>query len=204
MKSWLLLLLGILIFVSASAQTETDPTKLKKILPELNIAQKQQVLAYARQFKELDLDDAISKIFANLSPQEKKFVLEYAKLKLQPNAQINADSAETAAILTSVSWDKTTFDFGEMEEGKIYSGEFVVTNIGSNPLVFSGAKSRCDCTVADYPHTPIAVGASATVRVEFNSSKKLGQLQQGIVLYDNSDPNLRSILYIKGEVKAKQ
>jgi hypothetical protein len=43
-------------------------------------------------------------------------------------------------------------------------------------------------------------GESLTMRVEFNSSGKRGRSQPGIIVYDNSSPNLRNILYLDGEV----
>ncbi len=200
MKFWASLFWGLLLTWSALAQPNTEQAKLKKALSELDIAQKQQVLEYARHFKELDLDDVILRIAASLSPAERKFVSDFAQLKANGKTSTAGNSAEESAILTTVSWDKMMFDFGDIEEGKFYIGEFKVTNTGTQPLVFTGAKARCDCTVTDYPQYPIAVGASAIVRVEFNSSKKLGILDQGIVLYDNSAPNMRSILYLRGLV----
>ena len=101
---------------------------------------------------------------------------------------------------TTVSWDRDTLPFGRIEEGAILLDSFVVTNTGSSPYIITGAKSNCDCTVLRYPNFPVMPGDSATVRVEFDSSNKAGHARPGIILYDNSRPNRRNILYLEGYV----
>jgi hypothetical protein len=54
-----------------------------------------------------------------------------------------------------------------------------------------------------YPKFPVLPGETATVRVEFKSQGKVGKTIPGIIIYDNSSPNQRNLLYLNGEVTPK-
>ncbi|MCA0236450.1 MAG: DUF1573 domain-containing protein [Bacteroidetes bacterium] len=106
--------------------------------------------------------------------------------------------------LTTVSWKPDTLQFGIIEEGTILLDSFVLTNTGVLPYEIRGAKASCDCTVLRYPKKPIPPGQSASIRIEFDSQGKAGLTQPGIIIYDNSSPNLRSILYLNGRVMPRR
>lgn len=108
------------------------------------------------------------------------------------------------ANLTTVSWKPDTLQFGIIEEGTILLDSFVLTNTGVLPYEIRGAKASCDCTVLRYPKKPIKPGQSASIRIEFDSQGKAGLTQPGIIIYDNSSPNLRSILYLNGRVMPRR
>lgn len=101
---------------------------------------------------------------------------------------------------TTVTWNRDTLEFGVIEEGAILLDSFVVTNTGALPYQIRSVRSSCDCTVLRYPKTPVQPGKTASIRIEFDSHGKAGMTQPGIVVYDNSTPNLRSILYLNGRV----
>ncbi len=101
---------------------------------------------------------------------------------------------------TTVSWSRDTLDFGVIEEGTILLDSFTVTNTGVIPYQIRSVRTSCDCTVLRYPKSPLQPGKTATIRVEFDSQGKAGLAQPGIILYDNSAPNLRSILYFNGRI----
>ena len=105
---------------------------------------------------------------------------------------------------TTVTWNRDTIDFGIIEEGAILLDSFSVTNTGTVPYQIRSVRSSCDCTVLRYPKKPLQPGKTATIRVEFDSQGKAGIAQPGIILYDNSEPNLRSIVYFNGEIKPRK
>ncbi|HPI07701.1 MAG TPA: DUF1573 domain-containing protein [Saprospiraceae bacterium] len=106
--------------------------------------------------------------------------------------------------LTTVSWNRDTLQFGIIEEGAILLDSFLVTNTGTLPYQITHARASCDCTVLRYPKTPIKPGQTASIRIEFDSQGKAGLTQPGIIIYDNSTPNLRSILYLNGRVMPRK
>lgn len=182
-------------FVS-KAQTEDNVSsaKLKKILTSLTYQDKLDILNYAHQLRDVEPDDLILKIFDQLPSSEKKYVIDYAKYRLEgPPTELIVPET------TTVEWDMKEHDFEKIIEGKTYVALFKVTNTGDSPYQISNVRSSCDCTVTNYPKSKINPGEEATVVIEFNSIGKLGLINQGIVVYDNTE-NKRSILYLKGEV----
>ena len=117
-------------------------------------------------------------------------------------AHSNISSAQDAPIQdkTTVRWEPDTLYFGDINEGMILLDSFRVTNTGEFPYVIRSVKASCDCTVLRYPKEPLAPGQSATIRVEFDSAGKAGDALPGIVVYDNSRPNMRHILYLQGHI----
>lgn len=101
---------------------------------------------------------------------------------------------------TTVIWQPDTLFFGDVYEGAILLDSFRVMNTGENPYVIKSVKASCDCTVLRFPSHPIMPGETAAIRVEFDSAGKAGHARPGIVVYDNSQPNSRNILYLDGEV----
>ncbi len=134
-------------------------------------------------------------------------MLRFPRLILILVCMIAADLAWSQAQptgLTTVVWNRDTLDFGVIEEGAILLDSFSVTNTGPVPYQIRSVRSNCDCTVLRYPKTPVQPGKSATIRVEFDSRGKAGMAQPGIILYDNSTPNSRSILYFKGRIMPRK
>lgn len=73
---------------------------------------------------------------------------------------------------TTIEYETKVHDFGEIKEGDMVKYSFKFKNTGSEPLVISDAKGSCGCTVPDWPREPIAPGASAEIKVEFDSKGK--------------------------------
>ena len=108
----------------------------------------------------------------------------------------NTDSQER----TTVQWEPDTLFFGEIGEGMILLDSFQVTNTGEYPYIIRSVKASCDCTVLRFPKEPLQPGQTAVIRVEFDSAGKAGDALPGIVVYDNSRPNMRHILYLSGYI----
>lgn len=101
---------------------------------------------------------------------------------------------------TTVQWEPDTLFFGEINEGFILLDSFKVTNTGEHPYIIRSVKTSCDCTVLRLPKEPLMPGQTAAIRVEFDSAGKAGDALPGIVVYDNSRPNMRHILYLSGYI----
>ncbi|MEY3194550.1 MAG: hypothetical protein RIQ78_647, partial [Bacteroidota bacterium] len=105
---------------------------------------------------------------------------------------------------TTVRWTRDTLSFGSIEEGFILMDSFTVINTGNAPYTIESTKSSCSCTVLRYPTFPVMPGDTATIRVEFDSMNKAGHAQPGIILFDNSRPNKRNILYLDGTIEPRK
>jgi predicted secreted protein len=114
----------------------------------------------------------------------------------------NAAPAEPAAPTgptTTMSFTETEFNFGKVKAGEKVQHDYVFKNTGKEPLVISNAKGSCGCTVPEWPKEPIAPGASAKIKVEFDSKGKSGPQTKQVTITANTDP-VQSIIYIKGDV----
>lgn len=110
------------------------------------------------------------------------------------------DSLFATMPRTTVTWNRDTLFFGELEEGNYLLDSFVVRNTGVNPYHIKDVRTTCDCAIVKYPKEPLQPGGTAAVRFEFDSRRKAGYTQPALIVYDNSSPNLRKILYLDGTV----
>lgn len=120
------------------------------------------------------------------------------------NVDPNAAPAEPAAPTgptTVMTFNETEFNFGKVKAGEKVEHEYTFKNTGKEPLVISNAKGSCGCTVPEWPKEPIAPGASAKIKVNFDSKGKSGPQTKQVTITANTDP-VQSIIYIKGEVIA--
>lgn len=110
---------------------------------------------------------------------------------------LSAQESDAPPMRTEVRWEVDTLDFGSIEEGTLVLDSFVLHNTGNAPYVIRDVKTTCDCTLIKYPKAPVPPGGRAAVRFEFDSNVKNGYAHAGLIVYDNSAPNSRSILYFK-------
>lgn len=176
----------------AFAQTPTPDIRpmLKSLTPE----QRFQLLEYLR-YLGADLDLEIQQTYQQVGRKEQLKVMQYIDaLKPVKNTQRH----------TSVEWDRDTLPFTDVPEGTPIIDSFQVTNTGREPYQIYATKTTCDCTVIKAPEYPVMPGETAVLRVEFDTSDKLGTATPAIIVYDNSWPNKRSILYLNGNITVRK
>jgi hypothetical protein len=168
------------------------PQQFKEKVSELSEGQKKDVQAYLRHngaSREWEIQQTYEKMDETKRGRTVQFIsyLQQKEKGMVPER-------------TTVSWDRDTLQFGIVEEGHILLDSFQVTNTGTAPYLIRDVKTSCDCTVLRVPAFPVMPGETATIRVEFDSRNKAGNARPGIILYDNSRPNARNILYLNGQV----
>jgi Protein of unknown function (DUF1573) len=67
-------------------------------------------------------------------------------------------------------WEKTTHDFGKIEQNKPVTASFEFTNTGDSPLIITKATGSCGCTVPSYPKEPIMPGGTGIITAQFNAA----------------------------------
>ncbi len=100
----------------------------------------------------------------------------------------------------AIEFVETEFDFGKIKQGDIVTHAFKFKNTGKSELVIVDARASCGCTLPSIPKDPIAVGETGELTVEFNSSKKSGQIRKAIRITANTYPNQSHLVYINAEV----
>lgn len=115
------------------------------------------------------------------------------------NLNEDGEAAAPVGPTTSISFDETSFDFGDAKEGEKVKHAYKFTNTGSEPLVISNAKGSCGCTVPEWPKNPIPPGETGEIMVEFNSKGKPGKQTKRVTITANTDP-AQTFLQISGNV----
>lgn len=91
--------------------------------------------------------------------------------------------------LPTFAFAEESHDFGTINEGDEVEHVFQFTNSGEAPLIISGAKGSCGCTVPEWPKEPIGVGESGEIKVKFNSRKKPGVQNKTVTITSNTYPS---------------
>lgn len=90
----------------------------------------------------------------------------------------------------TIQLKERSYDFGRIPQGKPVTHVFVVTNTGKEPLVLEDVQASCGCTTPEWSKEPIAPGASAEIKVGYNSATE-GPFEKSI-----------NIFYQKGQMKS--
>jgi hypothetical protein len=167
---------------------------IRPLLKSLTPEQKLQLLNYLRHLG-ADIDNEIQQAYERVAMTNQHYVVEH--IGLLKKGESNWTPAE-------VKWNRDTLQFGKISEGTHIIDSFAVRNTGATPYLIRGTKTTCDCLILKSPDHPVMPGETAIVRFEFDSRGKRGVAIPAIIIYDNSFPNKRSILYLKGEITPRK
>lgn len=114
-----------------------------------------------------------------------------------------------------MEFEQTTVDYGTIEYDSNPLRTFTFKNTGNSPLVITGARGSCGCTVPTYPKKPIAPGETAVIEVRYDT-KRPGVFRKSVSITTNEKVMKKTkndkgevveqeeaqthILYIKGDV----
>lgn len=104
------------------------------------------------------------------------------------------------ASAQTISFDKTTFDYGTVKHSSEGHRYFTVTNTGDKPLIISNVQASCGCTTPEWSKDPIMPGKSAQLKVGYNTTI-VGPFAKIIEVYSNDPENSRTVINIKGNVQ---
>ncbi len=110
--------------------------------------------------------------------------------------------AAAASAQGVLKFGKEVHDFGTLKEGPIATYSFEVKNTGNAPVVISNAMASCGCTTPEWKKDPIMPGASATIKVGYNTAGRPGNFTKTITVTSNAE-NATVVLTIKGSVTPK-
>jgi hypothetical protein len=189
-KNWF----GVLILLLAvgNALQAQSIGEMRPYLDTLTVEQKLQLLEYMR-YQGSSLDREVAQSYLQLDKDKQERALQFIKLQLLKKQESPEDR-------TTVRIKQDTLQLGKVEAGEIIIDSFLITNTGSRPYQIRDAKASCDCTVLRRPAFPVMPGETVAIRVEFDTRGTIGLSTPGIVFYDNSRPNGRQIVYLRGEV----
>ena len=91
---------------------------------------------------------------------------------------------------------------GKVNEGEVINTAFTFTNTGDSPLIISDYKVACTCTKVSFPQEPILPGNTGEIKVNFDTSGKIGYQDRTITLLSNAEESpteIRFTLNVKNE-----
>ncbi len=100
------------------------------------------------------------------------------------------DSSENTDATPIAEFQKTTHDFGKIITGERVAYAFRFKNAGNSPLVITGIRSGCGCTVGDYPKDPVRPGEEGRVNVVFNSAGRRGFQSESVRVLTNAEESV--------------
>lgn len=98
-------------------------------------------------------------------------------------AQSQTDDNKGAII----TWEVTSFEFGDIYKGDKVQHTFKFTNTGSSPLIITNVEVTCGCTIPKgWPRDPIMPGSRGELQVQFDSTGKFGRQNKVVTVVSNS------------------
>ena len=117
------------------------------------------------------------------------------------NGSRRADSTKADTTLyAQIEFDTAVFDFGTILQGEQVGTTFTFKNVGKADLIIQKVETSCGCTVPEYDRSPVAPGATGTIRVRFDSDNKEGAQYKTIKVKSNSKDNIFELV-LKGNVR---
>jgi hypothetical protein len=93
---------------------------------------------------------------------------------------------QTVPVFAQVSWEKTSFDLGKIEQNKAVKVVFKFKNVGSIPVQVKGVSWGSNCSILQYPNQPVLPGETGLVEIEFDA-KVVGFVSKSIKIKMNTE-----------------
>ncbi len=113
----------------------------------------------------------------------------------------NNVTAQEVASGAKIEFTKDVHDYGTIEQGGDGTCEFEFKNTGTAPLIIQTAKGSCGCTVPSFPKEPIAPGATASIKVKYDTNR-VGPINKNVTITSNASNEPTKVIRIKGTVNA--
>lgn len=101
--------------------------------------------------------------------------------------------------LPVITFEQTTYDFGEVIQGEKLTFAFKFKNTGKSNLIIYSSEATCGCTTSTPPKAPIRPGESGEISVTFDSKSQMGKVTKRILVGANTYP-AENILTITANV----
>ena len=137
---------------------------------------------------------------SNKATEADKQAAEKARMEKEKAEKEQAEAQKNNPNAPVITFDKTTHDYGTIEQNGDGNCEFKFTNDGKEPLILSNVRSSCGCTVPEWPRQPILPGQSDAIKVHYDT-KRVGMISKTITVYSNAK-EATVVLNIKGNVLA--
>ncbi len=98
--------------------------------------------------------------------------------------------------------NNTTYNFGTVKQGTLVEANFEIKNSGAEVLKIEKIYAACGCTAAVINADSIAPGATANLKITFDTTGFSGKKAKIVRIFSN-DPKQTSVLFtVEGEIKS--
>lgn len=111
----------------------------------------------------------------------------------------NGLSKKDAEKMPVITFENTTYDFGNVIQGEKLTYSFKFKNTGKSNLIIYSSEATCGCTTSTPPKAPIRPGESGEITVTFDSKSQKGKVTKRILVAANTYPT-ENILTITANV----
>lgn len=122
--------------------------------------------------------------------QSKKAPKTIATPSTNVTATTTTQVATTDANGTVATFEKTTYEFGNIPQGIPAEAEFKFKNTGKQPLVLQKVSPGCGCTTPYYTQEPIAPGKTGVIKASYNAASPGGFNKPITVTYNGGQVQL--------------
>lgn len=94
----------------------------------------------------------------------------------------------------------TDHDFGDIIQGEKVQYDYVITNTGGDILNITNVRASCGCTAALPDKRELAPGESTKIKVEFNSTGRIGKQIKTVTVHSNDTDKPEVTLKFSGNI----
>ncbi len=129
-----------------------------------------------------------------------KHLLGILAITLMATFQLAAEATPTEGTPAPASKAILTFesdvvDYGTIDQGSEPLRLAKFTNTGTEPLIISGAKGSCGCTVPNWPKDPIMPGETSQIEIRYDT-KRVGAINKTVTVTSNDSVGKHTIRVI--------
>ncbi len=104
-----------------------------------------------------------------------------------------------------ISWEETSFDFGDIPQGQKIEHTFSFTNSGTEPLIITNVEVTCGCTTPKgWPRDPIMPGGKSQLTVSFDSTGRIGRQNKVVTVTSNSVGTTNQVMIVVNVLEKAQ
>ena len=135
------------------------------------------------------------------NPDLRIFITRAVPTNAPTLSQMPIDTTGGVAVTgPSIYFPEVSHDFGVMKQGDISDYVFKFYNRGSSTLKIKDITTSCGCTAALVKSKEIASGKEGELRVQFDSTGKIGKLSRRVTVYTNDPKESGKVLIIYADV----
>lgn len=111
-----------------------------------------------------------------------------------------SEARQSAAVKEEAAEDPNTWDFGRVEEGKVFKHTFIFTNQAKKTVNIQGVHTSCGCTASEAAKKTLAPGESTQIKAQFKSKGYKGKVEQFVYVNTDDVDNPVNKFIIKADV----